>query len=113
MICGTSYAWDRDGLDGPHNHGPFNLCDNGVKVRNYKQKEYRMYETPTRLLKVGTTVFNGHGERGLPIGRAMIGEISDLERVMRDVEPECKAYVTRSIPVTPGKALPSGPGGLP
>lgn len=112
MICGTSYAWDRDGLDGSHHHGPFNLCDNGTKVRDCKQKEYKMYETPPRLLKVGTTVFNGHNERGLPIAQAMFGEIDNLPRIMRDVESECKAYVTRPVPITPGKGLRSG-GALP
>ncbi len=102
MFCGTSNAWGRDGLDGTPGHGPFNLCDSGVKVRSYRQKDYKMYESPPRLLKVGTTVFNGHGERGLPIGSSMLGEIDNTPRVLRDVAPDCKAYVTRTIPMTKG-----------
>ena len=97
MICGTSNAWDRDGLDGPHS-GPFNLCDSGVKVRDCRQKPYKMYETPPRLLKVGTTPFNGHGERGLPIEAPMWGQVDEIPRIMRDVAPDCKAYVTRPLP---------------
>lgn len=106
MICGTSNALSRDGLDGPPDHGPFNLCDSGVKVRNYKQRIYKVYETPPRLLKVGTTVFNGHGERGLPIASSMLGEIDNIPRTMRDVAQDCKAYITRPVPVTPGPGLP-------
>lgn len=100
-------------LDGEYNSGPINFCDAGVHVRDYKQKQMRTYEPPPPLLKVGTTPFNGHNQRGMSIERPSIGEIASVPRLMKDTDVESEVYKTKKMRVAQGKPLPSGPGSLP
>ena len=85
MFCGTHISIPGL-LDGDHHNGPVNLCDAGVHVRDYKQKAMKMYEPPSRLLKAGTTPFNAHNDRGLPIGGSAIGEVDTVPRLMKDTD---------------------------
>ena len=112
MICGTQISIPGL-LDGDHHNGPVNICDAGVHVRDYKQKQMRPYEPPAPLLKVGTVPFNGHNQRGMPIERPSLGEVDSVPRLMKDTDKESGVYVTKKMSVTPGKPLPSGPGSLP
>ena len=100
-------------LDGDHHNGPMNICDAGVHVRDYKQKTMKMYEPPAPLLKVGTTPFNGHNQRGMPIERPSIGEVASVPRLMKDTDVESGVYKPKKMRVAQGKPLPSGPGSLP